>query len=75
MILILSDDEANEVKLALNMRMAWIETGSAILRAHDVQALLDDDVDPSDVAGEVKPLSVSQMKVIIMLDQINSRLL
>jgi hypothetical protein len=74
--LMLDDAAVKEVVMALQMRMAWIETGNVLLRAIDVQAMLDDAAGcNADTSGEVRPLSISQMKLIIIMDDLVQKLL
>jgi hypothetical protein len=69
--LVLSDYEAEHVRQSLEMRMAFIETGNVCLRAIDVAERRDDGVDGP---AELNPLSVSQMKLIITLDELVNKL-
>ncbi len=62
MILEIDSDEANLIKIAMNIRASIIETGSPILRATDAIE--------SGNFKIVRPLAMSQVEIIAKMDSL-----
>lgn len=66
----MTSEEKNELLLCINMRICVIETGDPVLRAADLQAQLKSASGDEKVrlARQVRALSSSQMKLILLLE-------
>jgi hypothetical protein len=60
-------EERDMIYYSLSMRAGYIETGDPVLRAHDAYNMKKNDM--------IKPLSTDQMKGILMIEDLMSRIL
>ena len=67
----MTQDEKNDLLLALNMRINWIQTGNPTLSINDVQVRLKA---KAEFDGEIKALSESQMEVILRMKKLERKI-
>lgn len=72
----MTSEEKNELLLCISIRICLIETGDPVLRATDLQNQLRDARGEEKVrlARQVRALSSSQMKHILMLERLAEKI-
>ena len=66
----MTSEEKNELLLCINTRICVIETGDPVLRAVDLHEQVEtaSGSERERLARQIRPLSSSQMKLILMLE-------